>query len=482
MWKVPIRSVELKLGIVAEGRVRRVKEWREREKAKWDELVQPSALFEAGLGPKPSSGDLDRAELEARRRVQEAEDQAILAKAQQFKESQADRPPKPVAKERIRPRPKPLGEKNLGDFVPRPPPADPLKERSLKEMEALGVGKKKKRVSQSEEVSAQKGRREMSVKKTSAVVGSEGGEGEGAPGRVGGPEVVDIALEVTKVVPERQVEDEAVGPGRRREGQPQGGLVPQEEGVGETTAIYHARVVAGRLEGEEGPARAGADRLVGTVEEAALRSASRFNEAELLRGLYSAQMELKEKSASWESAHIELQTVKAEVEDTRCQVVSLEFQLAGEQKKLDEAQRAYVVAVERHEEAMSNNEELVRQKDEADSRVGDLQRELEGERAKAGEEKGRLQRELEAARVHVAAEKESLKKELEAEKAKAASERAALQKELDEERARAASKRAAYPDLCIAVVEQFKGSVEFQTAVDAVVASSLINEAWAKCL
>ena len=46
-----------------------VKEWREKENAKWDELVQPSALFEAGLGPKPSSGDLDRAESEARKRA-----------------------------------------------------------------------------------------------------------------------------------------------------------------------------------------------------------------------------------------------------------------------------------------------------------------------------------------------------------------------------------------------------------------------------
>ena len=97
---------------------------------------------------------------------------------------------------------------------------------------------------------------------------------------------------------------------------------------------------------------------------------------------------LKEKSASWESAHTELQTVQAELEDTRRQVVSLEFQLAGEQKKFDEAQRACAAAVERHEEAMSNNEELVRQKDEVDSRVGDLQRELEGERAKAGRRKG----------------------------------------------------------------------------------------------
>ncbi|XP_028056075.1 rootletin-like [Camellia sinensis] len=281
-------------------------------------------------------------------------------------------------------------------------------ERSLKEIEALGVGKKKKKVSRSEEVSAQKRRRETSVKETSAAEGAEGGEVEGVPGKIGGPEVVDVAPEgmevvpvvaaitagVAKAAPERQVEDEAAGPRPRRGEQPQGGLAPQEGGISTTTAIYHARAVAGRLEGEEGPARAGADRLVRIVEEAALCSASRFNEAELLRGLYSAQIE----------------------------------------KKLDEAQRACAVAVERHEEAMSSNEELVRQKDEVNGKVGDLQRELEGERAKAVEEKWRLQRELEAERVQATAEKESLKKELEAEKAKAASKRAALQKELDEER------------------------------------------------
>ena len=81
IWKVLTKSMKPKLGAAAEERVKRVKEWRENEGARWDELVQPSALFEAGLGPKPSSGDLDRAELEARRRAQEAEDQAILAKA-----------------------------------------------------------------------------------------------------------------------------------------------------------------------------------------------------------------------------------------------------------------------------------------------------------------------------------------------------------------------------------------------------------------
>ncbi|GMP84445.1 hypothetical protein CsSME_00037974 [Camellia sinensis var. sinensis] len=101
IWKVPIRSVESRLGAVAEERMKRVKEWRERENGKWDELVQPSALFEAGLGPQPRGGDLDRAELEARREVQEAEDQAILAKATKLKEVRGDRPPQPIARERI---------------------------------------------------------------------------------------------------------------------------------------------------------------------------------------------------------------------------------------------------------------------------------------------------------------------------------------------------------------------------------------------
>ncbi|CAL5434669.1 unnamed protein product [Camellia sinensis] len=110
------------------------------------------------------------------------------------------------------------------------------------------------------------------------------------------------------------------------------------------------------------------------------------------------------------------------------------------------------------------------------SKVGDLQKELEGERAKAVEEKERLQKELEIERVQATAEKESLKKELEAERAKAASERSALLNELDEERVKAASERAGYPDMCVAAVEQFKGSAEFQTAVDAAVASSLAGQ------
>ena len=106
------------------------------------------------------------------------------------------------------------------------------------------------------------------------------------------PVVVGITTEVARAAPEVQVEGGATGPEPRRGEQPQGGPAPQGGGGSLTTAIYYARAVAGRLEGEEGLVRAGADRLVVIVEEAALRSAARFNEAELLRGLCSAQMEV----------------------------------------------------------------------------------------------------------------------------------------------------------------------------------------------
>ncbi|GMP67067.1 hypothetical protein CsSME_00027181 [Camellia sinensis var. sinensis] len=93
-------------------------------------------------------------------------------------------------------------------------------------------------------------------------------------------------------------------------------------------------------------------------------------------------------------AQAELIAVKLELEDERHQVMSLEFQLAGEQKKLGEAQRACAVAIERHEEAMTSNEELhaqqIKEKDEADVKIAGLQKELEDERAKAMEERASL--------------------------------------------------------------------------------------------
>lgn len=85
------------------------------------------------------------AELETRRKAQEAEDRTIFTKAKKFKEAQLGPPPKPVARERIRPPPKSLGEKDLGSFEPRPPSIDPVKERANKEGEA-SKKKKKRRV------------------------------------------------------------------------------------------------------------------------------------------------------------------------------------------------------------------------------------------------------------------------------------------------------------------------------------------------
>ncbi|GMP96717.1 hypothetical protein CsSME_00045237 [Camellia sinensis var. sinensis] len=143
-------------------------------------------------------------------------------------------------------------------------------------------------------------------------------------------------------------------------------------------------------------------------------------------------------------AHAELLAVKLELEDERRKVVSLEFQLAGEQKKLGDAQNACTVATERFEKAMINNEELraqqIKEKDEADVKIAGLQKEVEDERARAMKEKARLQ------------------------------------KELEEEKTKAASERAAYLDLCVVAVEQFEGSADFQMAIDAAVANNLARE------
>ncbi|GMP81619.1 hypothetical protein CsSME_00036264 [Camellia sinensis var. sinensis] len=51
-----------------------------------------------------------------------------------------------------------------------------------------------------------------------------------------------------------------------------------------------------------------------------------------------------------------------------------------------------------------------------------------------------------------------------------------LENELKEEKTKAVSERAVYPDLYVAAVEQFKGSAEFQMAVDAAVANNLARE------
>ncbi|GMP45455.1 hypothetical protein CsSME_00013979 [Camellia sinensis var. sinensis] len=143
-------------------------------------------------------------------------------------------------------------------------------------------------------------------------------------------------------------------------------------------------------------------------------------------------------------AHAELLALKLELEDERRKVVLLEFQLAGEQKKLRNAQNTCTVATERFEEVMTSNEELraqqIKEKDEVDLKIAGLQKELEDKRARAMEEKARLE------------------------------------KELEEEKTKTASERAAYPGLCVAAVEQFKVSADFQMAIDAAIASNLARE------
>lgn len=99
--KVLTKSVEPRLEGEAEERVKKVKAWREKEGAKWDDLVQPLALFASRLGPQLTGEDLAPAELEARRKKQEAEDRTIFARADKYKESQLGSPLRPVMRERI---------------------------------------------------------------------------------------------------------------------------------------------------------------------------------------------------------------------------------------------------------------------------------------------------------------------------------------------------------------------------------------------
>ncbi|XP_028057838.1 dynactin subunit 1-like [Camellia sinensis] len=311
-------------------------------------------------------------------------------------------------------------------------------------MEVKGVVKKKRRVRRSEEEPTLKRRREVRAEETSVAKEAERGGVEETPRRVVVPEVVDIASEgmevvpvvveiatgVARAIPGVQVKGGATGPEPRRGEQPQGGPTPQGRGVSLTTAIYHARAVAGQLEGEEGPTKVGANRLVGIVEEAALRSTARFNEAELLRGLYSAQIEV---TTLARALLRKAGAIKLKADEAKTQLAKLK-------KKSKELEGERAKAVEEKES---------------------LQKELEAGRAKAAAEKESLQKEFEAEKARATAKKESLQEELEVEKAKETAERATLDKELAEERAKAASERAAYLDLYVAAVDQFKGSAEF---------------------
>lgn len=101
------------------------------------------------------------------------------------------------------------------------------------------------------------------------------------------------------------------------------------------TGIYHAPVVSGQSEGE-GPARTAADRLLGVVEDAAVRSMASFTEAKLLRGSCSAQMEattlagaLLKKAAV---ARGEVGPLKAKLKEVEAQLENLKRKRAGWRK------------------------------------------------------------------------------------------------------------------------------------------------------
>ncbi|GMP93025.1 hypothetical protein CsSME_00043022 [Camellia sinensis var. sinensis] len=93
---------------------------------------------------------------------------------------------------------------------------------------------------------------------------------------------------------------------------------------------------------------------------------------------------------------------------------------------------------------MTSNEDLhaqwVKEKEEADLKIVEFERDLGDERAKATTEKAKLE------------------------------------KELEKEKTKSTSERAAYPDLYVAVVEQFKRSADFQMAIDAAIASNLARK------
>ncbi|GMP59128.1 hypothetical protein CsSME_00022534 [Camellia sinensis var. sinensis] len=84
-------------------------------------------------------------------------------------------------------------------------------------------------------------------------------------------------------------------------------------------------------------------------------------------------------------AHVELLAAKLELEDERCKVVSLEFQLVGEQKKLEKAQKACTVANERWDEVMTCNEDLcaqsIKEQEEANLKIARLEKDLAETRA-----------------------------------------------------------------------------------------------------
>ncbi|GMP74326.1 hypothetical protein CsSME_00031777 [Camellia sinensis var. sinensis] len=90
-------------------------------------------------------------------------------------------------------------------------------------------------------------------------------------------------------------------------------------------------------------------------------------------------------------ANVELSVAKAELKAICRKAVSLEFELASEQERTDEAQQACTTANERLEEDLVNNEELrdlaLKDKEEIDTRVTDLEKALAAAQGALGEKR-----------------------------------------------------------------------------------------------
>ncbi|GMP38787.1 hypothetical protein CsSME_00009915 [Camellia sinensis var. sinensis] len=161
----------------------------------------------------------------------------------------------------------------------------------------------------------------------------------------------------------------------------------------------------------------------------------------------------------------EVRPLKAKLEEVEARLEGLKREIAGWGKTtqsacvrvLEEAQKAKkmeVLAMVQGNSANCANAELLATK-----------LELESERRKSIKEK-------EEADLKIA----ELERALADEWANSVTEKAGLEKALEEERAKLTSERAAYPDLCVATVEQFKGFADFHMAIDAVIANSLARE------
>lgn len=129
----------------------------------------------------------------------------------------------------------------------------------------------------------------------------------------------------------------------------------------EATALVEALLnKAAAVKGEVRPLKAKLEEVEAQLESLRRETAGwrRTPRSACVRGLKEAQKVKKievlamVQSYSADRANAELLATKLELETVRRKVVSLEFQLAGEQKKLEEAQKACTVANEQWDEAM----------------------------------------------------------------------------------------------------------------------------------